>query len=356
MKKLGKGAAAAAVILFAAGMIVYSKEVSAAVTESIRRCLTIIVPSLFAFMALSRLMISSGILKLLSVPFDMTIGRLLGMPKGVSALFIISNTAGYPVGASMLAEAVRSGRTERRSAEAALIYCYAGGPGYLINAIGVGIFGNKAAGCSLFLSVLTANAVLAAIVNRVYKPKIDLSSPDKTDISQCLTSSVTGAGESVIGICMMIVFFSAVLAVVEAAGAIRAIYGALGLDKNQCILLRSMLEITASADLGTGAVGCLPFLAAISSFGGLCVVLQLKTVTGGSIGLKRFLLWMPARICMVFGFDKLYNWLFVENCLPAFTKSNELIVELDNFLPSICLIMMIFLLVLQKRLDFLKRV
>lgn len=344
------------IILTMAGLIVYSDKAAEAAVSSVKRCITVIVPSLFAFMALSGFMIRSGTAGFISKPFDLTIGRLLRMPKGTSAIFIISNIAGYPVGASMLSEAVRAGRTDRRSAEAMAVYCYAGGPAYLINAVGLGIFSSKGAGLSVFLSVLTANVILAAIVNRLYKPRMAEQISGIKISADDLVSSVTDAGEKIFDMCFMIVWFSVMLAVAEGTGIPRQISNALGLSKSEGILVRSLVEITSSSSLNRNAIGYLPVLAALCSFGGLCVIMQVYTVIKNSLSLKLFLKWMPLRTVLVFTLSRLYNWLFLDNNIPAFSGNDELIVELDNLLPSLCLIMMIFILVLQKRLDFLRRV
>lgn len=350
--------AAAAIIAAAAmtGLIVYSGEVSQAVEESIERCIKIIVPSLFAFMAVSRLLISSGAAEQLSRPLDLTLGKLLKMPRGGTAVFVLSNIAGYPVGASMLTQLRQQGRIGRRSAEAMSIYCYAAGPAYLINAAGLGIYGSRTAGLSLFLSVFTANIILAAAINRIYKPELTPAPANGSGLGGQLVSSVTSAGEAMFDMCLMIVFFSALLAAAEASGAFTAIDRAFGLSRSSSVLLRSVFEITASSQLSPSSIGALPALAAACSFGGLCVIFQLRSVIGNSYSLKLFFIWLPIRAALVFLLCKMYDWILLDNYLPTFTQSEQLIVELDNFLPSLCLIMMIFILVFQKRLDFLKRV
>ena len=356
MKKIKGAAAVFIVLIFMTGLIAYSESIADAVSDSIKRCIQVIVPSLFAFMALSGFAIRTGIIDQISKPLDMTIGKLLGMPKGTAALFLVSNTAGYPVGCSMLADGVNSGKLSRRTAEIMSVYCYAGGPAFLVNAIGCGIFRAKACGLSVFFSVLTANLLIAAIVNRIYKPEISAAPVCKKVSSDDLLISVTDAGEKVINMCLIIIWFSAMLSVAENTGLPGLIADSVKLSRSDGIMLRSLLEITNAASLDHNAVGELPTLAAVCSFGGLCVILQVKAIIRKCFGMKLFWTWMPVRMVTVYWLNKLYNWIFMDNSIPAFVSNDNIIVELDNFLPSICLIMMIFILVFQKRLDFLKRV
>ncbi len=356
MKKAKWAAAAGITILLMTGLIIYSNDVTEAVILSTKRCICVIVPSLFAFMSVSGFIVRTGLTGIISKPFDLTVGKILKMPAGAAAQFIISNTAGYPVGASMLSEAVRTGQTDKRSAEAMLIYCYAGGPAYLINAVGYGIFGNKAAGLSVFLSTVTANLLLAAIINRIYRPKLFTSVTKCGISSESLISSITDAGEKLFAMCFMIIWFSAVTTVVKGSGLPARASELLGLNRSEAVLIGSLFEITSSSALDRNAIGYLPQLAAVCCFGGVCVILQLHTVIKNSFGIKLFLKWMPVRMILVFCINKLYNWIFMDNSIPAFAEKGKIIVELNNLLPSLCLIMMIFILVLQKRLDFLKRV
>ena len=356
MKKIREVLLASLLLLSMTGLIVYSKYVSEAVLRSVKRCVGVIVPSLFAFMALSGFMIRSGVITYISKPFDLTVGKLLKLPAGTSGLLLISNIAGYPVGASMLADAVRKGKIDRRCAEIMSVFCYAGGPAYLINAVGTGIFGSKKAGLSVFLSILTANLLLAAVMCRIYKPTAEIRTDGRKVSSEDLICSVTDAGEKIFDMCFMIIWFSAILAAAEGTGLPARIGNTLGLTPSEGIMIRSMFEITSSSALDKNAYGLLPWLAVLCSFGGVCVILQLKTVIKGSFGSKLFWKWMPIRGVLVYSLNRIYNWIFLDDNMPAFARDKEIIVELDNLLPSLCLIMMIFILVLQKRLDFLKRV
>ncbi|MBR6045205.1 MAG: hypothetical protein IKP47_06180 [Ruminococcus sp.] len=346
MQRIKHCAAAAAVLLIMTGLIVYGRETSEAAVTAIKRCVYVIVPSLFAFMAFSNLMISTGAAGYISRLTDMPFRILLGIPKGTSALFLISNIAGYPVGASMLSETVSTGRLDKRSAEVMSIYCYAAGPAFIINTVGLGIFGRTSAGTAILFSVISTNLVLAAAVNRIYKPGSASIPAAKPDAAASLTGAVAKAGEAMIKMCGIIILFSAVTAMFQAFAGDKLPSG------SARVFLLSALEITNLTSLKDISGAALPITAVTVGFGGVSVIAQLMSAAGRNYSLNLFLKWLPVRAGLNFGFAKLYCSLMPEVSIPAFAQTSQIIVEIDNFIPSICLIMMIFLIVFKKTLDF----
>lgn len=349
-------AAAASFLLF--GFIIYSKAVSSAVCASLKRCAEVIIPSLFAFMAMSKLLIRTGIADSLFKPFDKALHLLLRLPEGAGSVFIISNIAGYPVGSSMLKEKVLLGYTDKQSAEVMNLYCYGAGPAFLINAVGCSIFGISRIGVCIYLSVISANIVLAAVTNRIYRPqmKSNISNTEKRPFSEELVLSVTASGEDIFKMCSVIVFFSVIIAAADSLGLIGSITKLLCLSDNGQDVFKSIIEITNLNSINKNAYGLLPYVCAVCGFGGICVITQIKAVVGNTLSFKLFFLWLPIRTVLDYSFMKLYIMLFFGNSIPVFAKSDDIIVRIDNFIPSICLIMMIFILLFQKGLDFLKRV
>ena len=343
-------------LVLMAGAVLFPAEVSAACADSIMRCVKVIIPSLFMFMAVSKLLIATGASDMLSKPLDKLFSKVLGIPYGGASVFIISNAAGYPVGAGMLSELVSNGRMSRASAEAMSVYCYAAGPAFILNIIGSGVFSDSRVGIVIFLSIIFTNLLLAAIIGRISKPGITSSHPPKINFAEALTDSVASAGDSLLKMCFMIVFFSAITAVADCFGLFSLVENTFGMSGNAMILFRSAFEITNLCSLSSNAAGLIPFVTVICGFGGICVVLQTAAVIHSGYSIKKFLLYLPVRAIMNYAFAKLFCRLMLEDSIPVFVKSEKIIVELDNLLPSICLIMMIFILVLQKRLDFFHKV
>ncbi|MBR1384794.1 MAG: hypothetical protein IJ555_13455 [Ruminococcus sp.] len=353
MQKIRKSLSAIILCAFAASIIIYADKVGEAAVMAIKRCVYIIVPSLFSFMAVSKLLIKTDTLKILFKPLDFLLYKLFEIPKGFIGLFVLSNIAGYPIGASIINEMLKTGKTDKASAQSLFICCYAAGPAYIINAVGLGIYNSMRVGLVLLLSVITTNFLLAIIVIRVFKPNIIDTTSTSTDFGNALTASVTEAGEALFGMCAVIIFFSSVIAVLERIG-IFEIFGNT-ISNNTKIFLRSLLEVTSLSDLSPNSLGYLPYVSAAIGFGGICVLLQINSITSSTV-FKRFFLFIPARAVMNYAFTRLFMFLLLDKSIPTYVRNNDLIVDFNNFLPSICLIMMIFILVLQKRLDFFREV
>lgn len=335
-------------------LIIFSEDAAAASKDAIQRCINIIIPSLFAFMAVAEIISRCSLHRRLSKPFDRLAQLLFGMPNGTFPLFLLANTAGYPVGIGMLAASVRSGGTDKRTAELMSVYCYAGGPSYAVAVVGEAVYGSKAVGLIIFFSSLLTNLVLATIINRVGKIKVSEAPAPVPLTSSAFVDSVTAAGENVLKMCGIIVFFSAMTAALRVDAFIEAAVECGTLTHSIGVLLRSALEISCITALHPSAIGAVPLASAIMSFGGLCVQLQLLTLLKDAFSVRLFYLTMPLRILLNYGISQLLCRAFLPDNLPTFAASGQIIVEIDNFVPSICLIMMIFILVFKKRLAFFR--
>ena len=357
LKTVSKAAFTVFICVAAIGAVLYGEAVNRSIINAAERCIKIVIPSLFLFMSAAGALASTGALDIISKPFDLLFGKILALPKGASALFLISNLAGYPVGMAMLSKLCEKGRIDKRSAEAMSIYSFAAGPAFVINAVGVGIFHDRKLGLILLCSTFCTNIVLAAVINRIYKPRIrpaDNTCPD--NLSEVFVGSVTSAGEALLKMSMMIILFSALLAVGDKIGIFSYLRDFFPLSRNGEILIRAAIEITELSALSGTALAAAPAACAVLSFGGICVLLQIKASVGKTLCIKQMIIWLPVRSALSILISKLMIFLFMDNSIPTIAYNDEIIVELDNFIPSICLIMMIFLLVLQKRLDFFKRI
>ena len=91
-----------------------STAASEAVSSASERCLTAVIPSLYAMMIVSGLMIRTGLIQG-AARYTSRAGRLIfGMEGEVSAVFLFSMFAGYPVGARMIGQLYDSGRLSKR--------------------------------------------------------------------------------------------------------------------------------------------------------------------------------------------------------------------------------------------------
>lgn len=345
-------AAAGLCVVFCFALIADSAVIKTHIVQAIDRCINIIVPSLFAFMAVSDLLIKSGLYNYVSKPFTPFSKYILGMPAQLFFVFLMGNLAGYPMGVKLLSDLVRSGKISAKTAEIMSCFCCCGGPAFYAGTVGLGIFGSVKIGMGVFTSIVLANVMTAAIACRIWKPKLENSDVSVRLDSQLLTDSVVNSGKSLFTICGMIVFFSAFMSVLEYFGAFSFLADLFSLDKNAVALLRSFFEITSVTEISSISFGSMPAITALCSFGGLCVVMQIAAVNAKTFSLKRFYLTRPVNAvlsALIFEFIKKY---FLPEAIETVYSNSKYLVNINNFVPSICLILMILLLMYKKRLVF----
>jgi hypothetical protein len=92
-------------------------------------------------------------------------------------------------------------------------------------------------------------------------------------------------------------------------------------------------------------------VAAAGAFGGVCVILQVWGIVGKRFSLFPFVILRIICAIISYACCLILNRFFGVHTLEA-AATEEFIVNFNNFIPSICLIMMIFLTVFKKGLDF----
>lgn len=279
--------AAAAGIL----ILINPAEISSAVSAAVKNCLEVIIPSLFAFTALSVYLQKSGLYRTVLKPLTFPLSKLLRLDEELCAVIILGNIGGYPVGIKLLSSLVSSGRLDKDGASRLLCCCYGSGPSFVVGIAGMRVFGSVAAGVMIFASCLLSSLVMAVLVrlkgNIALKPEnggVDLG-------SECFISSVESAARVMFTVCVMITGFAVINRLMEIIGVFslsEGLFELLGMGENSGAAVRALLEVSRLSELKPAA-WVMPLCAAMLSFGGICVLTQVGALSGG-ISLKRFIL------------------------------------------------------------------
>ncbi len=272
-------------LLLIAAMLLLSANadaVSAILQSRITFCLTSLIPSLYGCMALGNLLCLSGAGAVLGCRFRRT-AAFFRMEPPVFGIFLISQFAGYPVGAALLRQAADHRELPEKDAAALSAVCYGGGPAFLIGFAGKQLSGSTEAGICMMLSCMLANGILAGLLLRnrsggksnavcAYTYKLN---------ARTLTDSVTQAMKGLAQICAAVLLFGIFQYFLEcagAAGAAAAFGSAFGIPAHVTrALLACALDITQLPALfvcGLPRGILLPLAAGLLSFGGFCVQLQ----------------------------------------------------------------------------------
>lgn len=331
---------------YAVLLIVYSGEIANDIREAVLRCVNVIIPSLFAFMAVTDLMIRSGAYVHLSKLF-MPLARLTGIPDALGATFLIANCAGYPTGACAVCRLYDEGALDKKSASRLLCTCYNGGPAFFTGAVGITVFSSKRTGLLIWVSIILANLIAAVVLDRLFPIKY-IDKEEKHDFkSDMLSDSVIAAGKGLFNVCVMILIFRTFITLINATGVLDS-------GGNIIEVCEAFIEISELSSISSKAYGALPLICAAGAFGGLCVIMQIKSLVGKRFSILPFFAARVLCAATAFAISKPLFAIFGDKALQTAAQP-ELIVNFNNFIPSVCLIMMIFITYLQKRLAFSKQ-
>lgn len=273
-----------ALLLLTFACLLYAAPIQIALAESVFLCLEVILPALYAMMIVSQLLIHTNAHMLLLRPFHWFSKKILRMPDVCLAIFLLSQLAGYPVGAKLLDLQLQSGVLSKRQASILSGVCFGSGPAFLFGTLSA-LTGD--AGCRmLFYAMLFSNGVLLLLLTRfLHLPDIE-PAPMRRLQADTLVRTVTQSGAALLQMCAMILFFRCLLAVVQASGVLSVL--AMPLERLfpselAAGLLSAFLEVTYLTQLPLATPLLFALFAALLSFGGVCVHLQIFAVTGGRL-------------------------------------------------------------------------
>lgn len=291
LKKIFANWHTAAMLLLLFFCICFAGSIQTETQAALTRCMTVIIPSLYAMMILSQILLESGIWRSLALPFRKISIKWFGISEEYFGIFLLSQFAGYPVGAGMLCSLVKQGDLSRRDAERLLCVCYGGGPAFLLGLLG-DISSRMPIAGVMYGAILLTNLLFAAILFHK-NPIVSHTKREDTAVSvsaQMLVGCTASAGKTLLRLCGVILSFSAVCGILQASGLLHILDAAA--EKAEmpfpCSdMLCCLLEISNCTTLSIPFLWRIPFLTTLLSFGGVCVLLQVQAVIGDCFSMKK---------------------------------------------------------------------
>ncbi len=335
MKKRNETIELTGLILFTIFCIADTGAVRSAVSGGMQRCLMTIIPSLFAVMTAVEMIIRSGII----TKFRRLRTRLL-------VIFIMSMLGGYPVGTKLIIGEYESGRITKRQAELYSGVCYGAGPAFISGCISIQLYGNNTAGKVVFISNIAADIMLGLIVYILTLSGDTAAGNEKNKLSAIsLTESIVSTGKTMAVICFTIIIFSVISAMIMRSGLITAgsklISKLTGrtMEEGAGIIL-SVMDITSVNSLPANDYTLIPFLSAVTAFGGICVIFQLRAVTGGKISLYPVIGLRAAAGVLSYFIGRMIMPIYISGDIMAVTTLRANLHKAASPVPSILLIIM----------------
>ncbi len=311
------------ILIYVALIIVFSKDISASVLSAIKKCMTVIIPSLYIFMIISDFIITSNIYVLLAKPFSIISRYIFRIPEQLFPIYLISNIGGYPVGAKLISDLFEENKINYKTAETMMTYCYFSGPAFIIGIVGTNIFSDIKTGVLIFISLLITNIIIAVImglnreipVKSTYTPELNITFNN-------FIKSVYSGGISLFYICTIIIFFSSIICIVEKCGVISFLAGKINnytnLEYNDGIsIIKTFMEIS-NISLFDADIKNLPIITALLSFGGLCIILQIKSIAK-SLSLYKFIAFRTISVFLSYLICKLICFIAYNFILPVYS-------------------------------------
>ncbi len=279
MKTVYKSVFAVAAVLM---IIIYPEDSASSVVRSIDICLETIIPSMFAFMVLTTYIQNTGLYTVIFRPVLWIMRRIIKADDRIISVFLLSFLGGYPIGVKLLRDMIAQNKNSSAiiiSYSVSSMFCYCISPSFAVIMIGSGIFGSPETGMIIYISDILACILIAAIGSRMYDLKAEY---DITVSGGTLLDSVNSASRSLFTVCTVIVAFNIFLS------GIRVFLNDLGVALSPMIF--GIFEISNLLNIKAPEISMIPFIAAISSFGGICVLFQCAALIHGAFPLKKFLL------------------------------------------------------------------
>lgn len=323
-------------------LIADSNGAAEAAKHSIMVCLSVIIPSLFAFMIFSQVIVKCGIADILFYPLYKISFWFKGNRREFS-IFMLSLIGGYPIGIKLLKNYIAYNKNYTAIAEKMLCYCYCGSPSFIIQIAGISVTGSYKAGLLIYISNAAACFTAGVIINLFEKRRINTNEfegikPAKikmTDFTESIEDSVKALGV----ICGTILAFNILLELLNFIG-INTVFERIGIEK----ILASAMEISNLTALSGKDFGILPVISALTSFGGMCILIQTAALSKGEISLKGYI---AARIPIALlsaAFTSLFMKIFPISLEASVNTSAVTAFTSVNPIASVCLIIMTFIL------------
>ncbi len=266
-------------LLALTALLAYPRLIKATMAGSIGYCLTVLVPTLFPYMALACYAVNSSASAFLARPLGGVTRRLFRLPGCCAAAVLMSFVGGYPAGAKGVAILLEQGSITRRQAGHMLLFCVNPGPAFVVAFLGAGVLGSMELGWLLFRCV-TLSGLLLGVITALGAPEPGQAPPAApAHPGGALVRSVSDSAKSVVIMCACVVLFSGFTAIVQGCG----LYGRLCVlfartrlftPFESAALLSFLLEVTGGVGEAAKVSAGPAFYAFGLAFGGLCVHLQ----------------------------------------------------------------------------------
>lgn len=259
-----------ALVLFFVYLLTFPQYVSVPTRYSLEFCAKTLIPSLFVYMILAKIVIT--------LPITDRISKITGYE---SILLITGLLCGAPIGAKNALSLYESGRISKKHAEYLCSFTNNASISFVVGYVGKELLGDAEKGLALFLfqiaaSVLTAIVMKYVVFGKTPLPKISVLSQKRIGLREAISDSAT----TMIGLCACVIFF------IVTGSALSHIFA---LDETSDAILRSVLEFSSGCAYASKTEFSMQIIAFSLGASGISVAMQVKSVISNKLSLRPYL-------------------------------------------------------------------
>lgn len=251
--------------------VVFSTQTAEQVRTSLLYTFSSVIPTLFPFMVISRLIISSDVKIRKSGVVARMCKRIFGLSADAAGALMLSLIGCFPIGAVAVSESCKSGRIDRSDAARAFALTHNTGPSFPVIFVGGVLWQSKRFGAALYCFQIVAWVLVALLYQSKNVPRqastIDVDGSCVFDLVSAFPDAICKSAQS----CFNIAAFTAFMRFCSSSLLLL-----LPNTPFYAVVVSSALEFsdgcTHAARLG-GVAGCALCGFAVG-WGGLCAVLQ----------------------------------------------------------------------------------
>lgn len=194
----------------------------AGMNRGLRLCAATVIPSLFPFMVISEWILSLRVGQFLVRPLAKPLRWLFRVSEEGACCMLLGILCGFPIGARCAMTALDGGRITKNEAERILASSCNPSSAFLINAVGISLWGSRAFGITLYVTVILCQLLTAFLLARLPLADSENVPTMQTVVSETkkgtsiFTEAVRSSCFSMLLVCAYVVFFSALCSTLEA--------------------------------------------------------------------------------------------------------------------------------------------
>lgn len=329
--------------LFICGFAVYSfifefNLVKAEITSAVTMWISVIIPSVFPYLVLSKYIISTDAMDIFEIFPGKLMSRIFKLSQSSIKAVICSLFCGYPSGAVCASSLLKEGLIQKDEAKRIITFTNNAGPLFLISAVGISMLGSAKDGFAIYV-IQIISAFIYGITASIKSPQIRqmayVSKSVHSDLCEAIRSSVATITNicgymisAYVMSCCVLIFADKVITS-HMAGWTEA-------------FIKGFFEITQGIkSIASPGTGCVRFgiICAFVSWSGISVIMQIKSVAGDIISFRTLMYAKCMQAILSFGLGYLYKMVSGE--AKPYIR-NEVMIELSFIITVILFLIYLF--------------